>query len=509
MKNKLIRKLNKLTTADLENMLLDLYEFYYNFIAITYSNNVDAQHIRILANELTEIFLGYKNNLCVAMPPRHSKTSVVTLAFPLWLIFQNPNLNILIVNAEASLSENFGIRLREFIKLYGAIFNVYLSDVKHSSTHIKFCNKDGVLYKGSIRLVGASGSITGQDADYLILDDIYKGFEDITPTLLEKKIEWFKTKITQRREPQTKLLILNTRWATNDLTGYLQENHPNEYSFLSFPAIKKDGSPLWAERYSIEFLKQQLEEMGERLFSSIYQQKPLDETGSFFNVEKIIWESEPFNKANKQVMACRSWDLAYSDESKGISRDSTVGVPMYRDGEAYYITDFEFGQFGENLKNVLKATAERDGVGMPILIESGTVGGASKFLFNEYAKHLTGFRTYQSEPVGSKVDRATPFKNAILDGKIHVAVMNDNLRAELIKQLKAFPLGAHDDIIDALSYGFNWLNQYGGGCLISVGAIRKRKRLGGNNRRRTPNINSNPLLRYWYYTSFFNICNKN
>ena len=192
------------------------------------------------------------------------------------------------MNAEASLSENFGIRLREFIKLYGSVFNVYLSDVKHSSTHIKFCDKNGHLYKGSIRLVGSNGSITGQDADYLILDDVYKGFSDITPTLLDKKIEWFKTMILQRKEPQTKLLILHTRFATNDLQGYLKENYPNEYSFISFPAIKKDGSPLWAERYSIEFLKQQLQEMGERLFSSIYQQQPLDETGSFFNLDNVL-----------------------------------------------------------------------------------------------------------------------------------------------------------------------------------------------------------------------------
>ncbi len=93
------------------------------------------------------------------------------------------------MNAEASLSENFGIRLREYIREYCEIFDVYLSDVKHSSTHIKFENKHGRLYKGSIRLTGASGSITGPDANILILDDIYKGFADITPTLLEKKID--------------------------------------------------------------------------------------------------------------------------------------------------------------------------------------------------------------------------------------------------------------------------------------------------------------------------------
>ena len=54
MKNKLIRLINKLTQTELENMLLDLYEFYYNFIAITYSNNVEAEHIKFLTDELAK-----------------------------------------------------------------------------------------------------------------------------------------------------------------------------------------------------------------------------------------------------------------------------------------------------------------------------------------------------------------------------------------------------------------------------------------------------------------------
>lgn len=476
MNNKLIRLLNNLTTEDLENMVLDLYEFYYNFVAIGYANNVEANHIRILANKLTEVFLGELTNLCVAIPPRHSKSSIVTLAFPLWLIFENPNLNILIVNAEANLSENFGIRLREYIKLYGSVFNVYLSDVKHSSTHLKFEDKNGQLYKGSIRLVGASGSITGQDADYLILDDIYKGFEDITPTLLDKKIDWFKTMILQRKEPQTKLLILHTRWATNDLQGYLKKTSKEKYSFLSFPAIKEDGLPLWRERYSIEFLKNQLKEMGERLFSSIYQQKPLDETGSFFNIDKIIWHDEPFNFHDEYIEAkVRSWDLAYSDESKGIARDYTVGVPMYRlNKDTYLITDFVYGQFGEDLKNQLIKTSKSDGAGTKILIETGTKGGASAFLYKEYASYLRGYNTKQSEPIGSKVDRATPLKNAILDGKIHIAIMNDELRGELIKQLKAFPLGAtHDDIIDAIAYGYTELETNSENLVMTSGKSRR------------------------------------
>ena len=130
------------------------------------------------------------------------------------------------------------------------------------------------------------------------------------------------------------------------------------------------------------------------------------------------------------------------------------------------------------MKNKLKETAKSDGVDMPILIESGTSGGASKFLFNEYASYLQGYITMQSEPIGSKVDRAYAFRQAILDGKIHVHIQSDYLRGEFIKQLRSFPLGKHDDIIDACAYAFNYLNKYGGGSMISVGAVRKRITLG-------------------------------
>jgi hypothetical protein len=194
----------------------DLYYFYCWYVARDFREMVDAPHIDTLSSYLTNLKDGLINRLCVAMPPRHSKSSMITLAFPLWLLSKNKDLNILIVNNSAGLSEKFGIQLREYIKRIGPEFDLYLSEVKHSSTYIMFTNSDGELQKGSIRLVGASGSITGQDADYIILDDIYSGFDDITPSLLAKKIDWFKTIIEQRIEPHTKLVILHTRWHSED-----------------------------------------------------------------------------------------------------------------------------------------------------------------------------------------------------------------------------------------------------------------------------------------------------
>lgn len=143
-------------------------------------------------------------------PTHNSKSSMVTLAFPLWLLFQNPNVNIMIVTGSPKLAEKFGIQLREYVRDLGKYFNVYLSNVKQASTHIMFCDKNNKLYKGNIMLASSGGGITGQDADYLILDDPYTGNDsEFTPSALQQKIDWVNRVVEQRIEPHTKYPIEN------------------------------------------------------------------------------------------------------------------------------------------------------------------------------------------------------------------------------------------------------------------------------------------------------------
>lgn len=424
-----------------------VYGFYRHVVCLDYPDYTEPPHIKKLADNLEALCRGEFDNLCVAMPPRHSKSSMVTLAFPLWLILNDPSLNILIVNAELSLSEKFGIDLRDYLEDFSIQTGVYVSDVKHSSTHLKFEDEYGNLYKGGIKLVGASGGITGQDADYLIIDDPYKGFEDITTSLLNKKIEWFKTKIVQRREPHTKLIICHTRWHSEDLQGYLKENSPEEYIFLEYPAIKKDGTSLWADRYSIGFLENQRKEMGERLFSSIYQQQPLDMTGEFFDLDYLQYNKEPTNITG----TLRAYDIAYSE-----SGDYTVGILGYKDDEDnFYIQDMVRGQFGNRNKKIVQETAEHDGQDTPIAIEYG-VGAAAKLIANEWSNTLTNYTIKEIVPINAKEDRAFPLSNAIIDGKV-ICNLKGKAREDFLREFISFPDGGHDDIVDATAHCYNML----------------------------------------------------
>ena len=65
----------------------------------------------------------------------------------------------------------------------------------------------------------------------------------------------------------------------------------------------------------------------------------------------------------------------------------------------------------------------------------------------------------QSKPIRSKVDRATPLRNAIFDGQFHCA-LQPGLRQVFLDEFSTFPNGEHDDIVDSVAYAVNWL-KYG------------------------------------------------
>ena len=96
---------NKMTTVTdtiqkYKLVVNDLYNFYEYFVINHFNKEVvPAPHIRTLSRELMKMYRGDYRKLTVSMPPRHSKSSLITLAFPLWLICRDPTLNIMVINS--------------------------------------------------------------------------------------------------------------------------------------------------------------------------------------------------------------------------------------------------------------------------------------------------------------------------------------------------------------------------------------------------------------------------
>lgn len=121
-------------------MYLTPYEIYRK---LTVKNSVPAIHVKDISDILIHVTLNnnYYDRLCVSQPPRTAKSSLITLSYPFWLILNDPNKNIVIVNNTQTLAENFGIRLRQLFIDYKEILelnNIRLSDTKHSNSFFMF-----------------------------------------------------------------------------------------------------------------------------------------------------------------------------------------------------------------------------------------------------------------------------------------------------------------------------------------------------------------------------------
>ena len=455
---------------------------YDIYSTLTVRDSVPAEHVWSISEYLLDTLLDEDkpNRLTVSQPPRTAKSSLITLSFPFWLILMNPEFNILIVNYSQDLANDFGLLLRQLFLDNQSLLaerDIFVSDKEFSKSKFRFENGRGELL-GSIRLVGTGGGITGRDVDICIVDDYIKGFDDCTPTQLDKLYNWFKGVLLQRLEPHSKLFILATRWHSQDIIGRLQEDEPDKYQFVEIPAINPDGSCIWSNRYTPDFFEERRKEIGDRLFESLYQQRPLDESGDFFDIDCINFETDYYDQNTSHIIGkCRSYDFAYTDEDPNKNSDYTAGAYVYKNFKGEYVlSDLLYGKFGEQNINKVRATAKRDGVDVPILLETGTVGGASEMLYREYKKKLQGYNVKQSLPIGSKVDRAFSMQQVILDGLFRINIYDDNLREEILKQLRAFPYSEHDDIIDAIAYAIQYLEPINMKSNIGVSGMNKRKR---------------------------------
>ena len=484
------------TPKELSQLKNNLYTFYRWFVVSNFEENISAPHIKYIAYKLqalTDGTLG-KSRIGVNLPPQHSKSSLITVAYPAWLLLNNPKRRMLVVNSEKGLSQKFGTSIKNLLANAAPFWGLELSKESHSKTSMQLTRK-GDLQSGSIELTGLTGGITGRPVDYIICDDLLKGVSDTTPTMLDTKWDLYSIIVEQRlrTKDRSKLVLLSTRWDSEDIHGRIlaDDYQKSKYEWIILPAIatsdddilgRKPGELLWPQYYDLEFYQEKEYIMGEREFQAIYQQVPLNLTGEFFYTDHLHWDdtySQQYNIAN-----CRSYDMAYTDEKqaqgKNKNADYTAGCHAEKISNKHYIfSDFLYKRLGEKNIQKIQSTARFDGLNKPILIETGTKGGAASELFRLWDEdYLTDYNCIQSEPIGTKADRATALRHAIYDGYIHIYCPDTAMRKELKTQLDSFPNGsAHKDLIDAMAHAFNYLKDKDAGGHIKTGSKRTRRRL--------------------------------
>ena len=277
--------------------------------------NLYIRHVLIYYEVLNRFANGDIKRLMVTIPPQHFKSTGSTETLPAFMLGLNPDLHIAIASYSATFAKKFNRKIQRIIddKAYHNVFpgttlaNNEFSDF-NSKGYLRTAEEFEVVNaSGSLKAVGRGGALTGSPVDIMILDDLYKDYEEAnSPIIRQSVIDWYTTVIKTRLHNDSQELIVFTRWHEEDLIGWLEEkeevitiesfddldNIPKgAWVKINFEAIKessptdidprKIGEALFPEKHNVDKLMK-TRSLDIENFNCLYQGNPISKEGLMY-----------------------------------------------------------------------------------------------------------------------------------------------------------------------------------------------------------------------------------
>lgn len=431
-----------------------------------------ATYHRVIADVIQDESI---KKVIITVPPQHGKSEIVTKTFPAHFLANNPEKSIILGTYNNEFANELSVKCRDFFlnerfqKLYGGELELH----PEQQTKHKWSLKG---HEGSAIFAGVGGTITGNPADVLLIDDIVKDFEDAVSKVAQEKIwNWFNYVTDSRlRGEASRIIIVMTRWVKNDLIGRILAHEeemgmPQDKRFkvIHFPALLdvqddkyETGRPLWPEVKSLNFLLER-QKKNPSMFKSLWMGNPIDLEGLVINPKWIKIEND-VKSLGEKILSCRGWDFGYTE-----SGDMTVGarVDVYELGDQItpILADVVICRKDPTaVKEFVVETAKRDGPDVIIGVEGG---GTQIAMSSDISKRreLANYQVKTYVPRGDKIARAMPWILKLEDG--HFRLTPGPWNRDVIASMVDFSENCeHDDIEDAITNAWKVLFGEGVAC---------------------------------------------
>lgn len=299
-----------------------------------------ADHLELLNKALLKVASGEIKRLAVHMPPRYSKSQTCSHYLPVWWLGQHPEHEVILGSYGQALAEDWGRRTRDTMREHGEqVFGLKVREDSDSVARWQLEN-----HRGGMRAVGIGGAMTGRGANLLIIDDPVKNSEEAFSAVIQKRnAEWWDGTAYTRLEPDAAVILMMTRWHTNDLAGYIRSKSTEQWTVIELPALAEHDDPLgravgvalWPDRFSQVAVEAQRDElcatdMGKYYWEAEYQQHPSIPEGLLY-----------FSKSAAEMGKGASTEPRETVETRAIPSAAADGyVKVWErplNGERYYI----------------------------------------------------------------------------------------------------------------------------------------------------------------------------
>ena len=452
---------------------------------VTKTEYQSAGHSNMLCDIVEDLLSGKTKRVTVAIPPQHGKTVHLSQLGLAWIWGRNPKARIVVATYNQTRADELGHEFRQMIKdrpVYAQVFPEvqFMKDAKSKSF---MQNRAG----GKIFFIGVGGTITGRTADYFIIDDPYKGDDDdFTPTHLEKIWSWFFKVAYSRGSNSTRICVIQTRWAEDDLIGRLCDpSHPernkrfaeiaDDWTYMNIPGIIKEKklakalglklkvqtdpkviaqfgkepmTALWPKEKNLSFFAQ-WKRGDPRSFSALVMGSPTPDDGIYFTDDMIVEYMPRELPSDLRIYGASDHAVSMKDH-----RDYTVigCIGVDKEDNIWILPDLVMDrmQTDRTVEELLQKMMEHK----PSIwwMESELI---SKSFGPFLRKRMMETRTYTLiDPVTPTKDKMTRARS--IQGRMSMKKVRFPRFApwwvDARNQLLKFPYGAHDDFVDWLAH---------------------------------------------------------
>ena len=415
-----------------------------SFSAYTNPAYVPAEHHSLIASKLEAVANGEILRLMICMPPRHGKSELASRRFPAWYLGRNPNKQIIAASYNSDLSTDFGREVRNIVdsEEYQCLFDVRLAIDSQAA------NRWHTDKKGMYIAAGVGTAITGRGADILLIDDPFKDRQEAdSETRRETVWNWYTSTAYTRLMPGGAVVVINTRWHDDDLSGRLieqMENGGDKWEVLSLPAIDSEGSALWPSWYPVERLNEIKSVLPARDWNSLYQQNPIPDDGDFF---KAQWFAD-YNELPQGLTYYGASDYAVTDGDGDYTEHGIFGIDQSKN---IYVADWWRGQKTSDVWIDAKCDLIIKYKPAGWFGEGGVIKRAIEPYMIQRMTQRNAFCYIEWMPsVSDKPTRARSIQAMASMGKISFPKMA-SWKTDIITQLLRFPAGKYDDAVDVFS----------------------------------------------------------
>lgn len=406
------------------------------------------------------------------------KTSAVTISRNTQRAVRDSNSRTCIINEVADNAQGFLGTIRQHFennrKLRTLYSHVIPKDFRKTTWNNQALrlNREWVGPEDTLEAMGILSTLTSHHYTHLAYDDIISEDAVKSPQVMIDTIERAKKFRSLMVNPSESTLdIIGTRWALHDVYSYFIKMLGDSLAKYIRGAVLPNGDLLFPELLSRETLGALREEYGEYMYSCLYMNNPRDVANQDFNIQDLkFWrwsvDQESVILFHKDGTIEDEWPIYKLDVTVAVDlavaekvtddRNAIVTVGCSPKGQAIVLDTWVKRctplQLIEQILHIKKRYNPR-----AVGIESVAYQKAFKyFLRAECERRGQYVNIVELKAIPSKRGQGNNTKEMRIRGLQPIAATGRLFilptQLELRNELADFPLGQHDDCIDALAH---------------------------------------------------------